>query len=104
MPVANETMRREEIFQGILDTMRKWPSLDRQIFVQAHYHGQSVETISSALKLNEAEVCQILHQCDSDLYAALKQFRDSGEWDTLRTPTGPVGRAASSFLFADCVM
>ena len=49
MPIVSEKMKREALLQGILDTLREWPNLDQQIFAQAHYCGQSIETISSSL-------------------------------------------------------
>ena len=73
MPIVSEKMKREALLQGILDTLREWPNLDQQIFAQAHYHGQSIETISSSLNLDMEEVRLILQHRDRELYAALRK-------------------------------
>ena len=72
MPVVCEKMKREDLFRGILGALREWPNLDRQIFTQAHYHGQSIETISRSLNLDVEEVRLILRHRDRELYTALR--------------------------------
>ena len=70
-------IERENLFQKILDVLRQWPELDRRIFSQAHYEGQSSEAISRSLKLGVKEVSAILQQCDSRLRASLGTLRNS---------------------------
>jgi|WetSurMetagenome_2_1015567.scaffolds.fasta_scaffold1618471_1 DNA-directed RNA polymerase specialized sigma24 family protein len=81
-------MKREDLFQGILDVLREWPNLDQQIFAQAHYHGQSIETISRSLNLDIGKVRVILQCRNRELYAALRKFR-SPEITAIRDPACP---------------
>ena len=66
--------KREDLIQKISNTLSQWPELQRRIFVQAHYHGQSLEAISRSLKLDVDEVSVILKQCDRQLYISLREF------------------------------
>jgi hypothetical protein len=70
-------MKRENLFQSILDALNRWPELERSIFSQAHYNGQSVQAIARSLQLDVAEVSTILRRCDRRLYASLNSFRKS---------------------------
>ena len=67
-------IEREHLVQEILDTLRQWPELDRRIFSQAHYEGQSLEAISRSLQLDVKAVSAILQQCDCRLRASLVTF------------------------------
>lgn len=67
--------KREDLFREIFNVLRKWPDLDRRVFSQAHYKGQSPETISGSLNLDVNEVSSILRKCDRELLASLKGFR-----------------------------
>jgi DNA-directed RNA polymerase specialized sigma24 family protein len=92
MSVVCEKMKREDLFQGILDTLREWPSLDQKIFAQVHYRGQSMEAISRRLNLDMTEVRRILQHRDRELYAALRKFRESSCREsplTLKQPASP---------------
>ena len=73
----NKRMRREDLFQEILDAIREWPERDQRIFIRAHYHGQSIDKISASLDLDVEKIRVILRHCNSELYAALKKFRKS---------------------------
>ena len=75
MLVVSEKIKREDLFQEILETMREWPERDQRIFSQAHYHGQSVEKISASLNLNVGEVRTVLQNCTRKLYTKLSKFR-----------------------------
>jgi DNA-directed RNA polymerase specialized sigma24 family protein len=70
-------MKRENLFQSIFDALNRWPDLERKIFVQAHYDGQSVKAIARSLQLDVEEVSTILRRCDRRLYASLNSFRKS---------------------------
>jgi DNA-directed RNA polymerase specialized sigma24 family protein len=78
MPAILMKTKRENLLQEIFGVLRQWPQLDRRVFSQAHYHGQSAEAISRALQLEVEEVQQILKQCDRRLYDSLKNFRNGG--------------------------
>jgi hypothetical protein len=67
--------KREDLFREIVGIFRQWPELDRTVFFQAHYHGKSVETISRSLNMDVEEVSIILKQCDRQLNASLRNFR-----------------------------
>ena len=102
MKIMAEAMQREVLFRVILDTQREWPNLDRQIFAQAHYHGQSIETISRTLNLNMEEVRRILLHCNRELYAALRRFRESDVGKSLPAQIRPSSSATSRLVFANC--
>jgi DNA-directed RNA polymerase specialized sigma24 family protein len=89
MPAVNEKAKREDLYREILDTLKEWPRLDRQIFAQAHYHGQSIEAISRSLNLDLAEARLILQLRDRELYAALRKFRENSCGESLPTVTQP---------------
>jgi hypothetical protein len=101
MQVAIEKMKREELFQGILDTQREWPILDQQIFTLAHYHGQSVETMSRFLNLDPEEVRLILQHRDRELYAALRIFRDRSCGESQLTLTQPASTTTRKVVFGE---
>ena len=83
MPAVISKMKREDLFQEISDVIRQWPELERRIFSQAHYQGQSPEAISKSLKLNVEEVDSILRHCDLRLYSSLRDFRKSSSGKNL---------------------
>jgi DNA-directed RNA polymerase specialized sigma24 family protein len=74
MPSAIEEIKREDLSREICNSLRKWPELERRIFSQAHYNGQSLEAISRSLQLDVREVNAILKQCDHRLHASLRNF------------------------------
>lgn len=87
-------IEREHLFQEILNILRQWPELDRKVFSQAHYEGQSLEAISRSLQLDVKEVSAILIQCDCQLHASLLSFRKSDN-------AGPSLGAAGTFVPID---
>jgi DNA-directed RNA polymerase specialized sigma24 family protein len=72
---ASAKIGRDDLLNEISRILLKWPELERRVFSQAHYYGQSPEAISSSLRLDEKRVRTILQQCDSRLHAALRDFR-----------------------------
>ena len=72
---APAKIKRDELLRGIFGALRQWSELERNVFARAHYHGQSLETISHSLKLDMKEVTAILRQCDRRLYSSLREFR-----------------------------
>ena len=77
MPAGIVKIGRENLFKEISSVLRQWPELERKIFSQAHYRGQSLETISHSLQLDVEEVGAILKQCNRRLHASLRNFRKS---------------------------
>jgi hypothetical protein len=77
MPVGTAKIRRENLFQEISSVFRQWPELERRVFSQAHYYGQSLDAISRSLQLDVEEVGTILKHCDRRLHASLRNFRNS---------------------------
>jgi len=78
MSTAIINSKREELFREIANVLQEWPDLERRIFAQAHYHGQSLESISHSLKLDVEKVSAILNQCDRKLQTSLREFRKGG--------------------------
>jgi len=78
MPGIITKRRRENLFQEIFNVLRQWPELERRVFYEAHYRGQSAEAISRSLQMDLQTVGSILQQCDSRLHASLRNFRSSG--------------------------
>ena len=70
--------KRETLLQEIHNALLQWPELERRIFSQVHYYGQSPEAISRSLQLNVEEVRATLKQCERRLYTSLRSFRKSG--------------------------
>jgi DNA-directed RNA polymerase specialized sigma24 family protein len=66
---------RDDLLKEISSILLKWPELERRVFSQAHYYGQSPEAISRSLRLDEKRVHTILQQCEGCLHAALRDFR-----------------------------
>ena len=86
MPGVISKTDREDLFQEICNTLLKWPELERRVFSQAHYYGQSLEAISRSLRLDVQEVSKILGECDRRLNISIKNFRkDAGEKPLLIT-------------------
>jgi DNA-directed RNA polymerase specialized sigma24 family protein len=78
MYAAFENTEHEYLFEEILAVLRQWPELDRTVFSQSHYSGQSPEDISRSLHLDVQEVGTILKQCECRLHASLRDFRING--------------------------
>lgn len=91
MQGARAQIEREMLFREISGIISQWPELERKIFSQAHYGGQSVEDISRSINLNAGQVGSILKQCERRLYASLKGFRASAGAGT----DAPPARAAN---------
>jgi DNA-directed RNA polymerase specialized sigma24 family protein len=75
MPAYSVKIGRDDLLREISSILLKWPELERRVFSQAHYYGQSPEVISRSLRLDEKRVRTILQQCDGRLHAALRDFR-----------------------------
>jgi hypothetical protein len=69
--------KRETLLQEIHNALLQWPELERRIFSQVHYYGQSPEAISRSLQLDVEEVYATLKQCERRLYTSLRGFRKS---------------------------
>ncbi len=73
---------RELLSQRILEILDSWPELHRQVFVRAHYWGDTAETISTTSGLQVGEVRTILTRCERRLCRELRPFRhDAVETD-----------------------
>ncbi len=89
---------RELLRERILDVLKSWPDVDRRVFVQSHYRGESPEAISISLGLKAGEVRLILGHCERSLRAALKAFRDGSAEEEPSAPLQPA-RFASNGCF-----
>jgi DNA-directed RNA polymerase specialized sigma24 family protein len=78
MYASIESTEHEYLFEEILGVLRQWPELDRTVFSQSHYSGQSPEDISRSLHLDVKQVGTILRQCEYKLHASLRDFRIHG--------------------------
>jgi hypothetical protein len=78
----------ETLLEEISAAFHQWPELERRVFSQAHYRGQSPEAISRSLQLDVEEVSAILKQCDRRLYAFLRSFRKRSSEKPSLIPTG----------------
>jgi DNA-directed RNA polymerase specialized sigma24 family protein len=94
MKISETKMKRKDLFEEITNILRQWPDLERKIFAQAHYHGQSPEAISRSLKLDTKEVSTILSRCERQLQISLRNFRKSSRNNPLLTPVKPATIAA----------
>ncbi len=73
--ILTPARRRDQLSNAIIDSLMSWPAIQRDIFVRAHYWGDSVEAISRSLGLPAGDVRLILEQCSRRLCAALRPFR-----------------------------
>ncbi len=78
--------KRETLLQEIHNAFLQWPELERSIFSQAHYYGQSPEAISRSLQLDVGNVRATLKQCELRLYTSLRIFRNSSCNKPSQTP------------------
>jgi hypothetical protein len=69
--------KRETLLQEIHNALLQWPELERRIFSQVHYYGQSPEAISRSLQLDAEEVRATLIQCERRLLSSLRSYRKS---------------------------
>ena len=69
--------KRKTLLQEICNAFLQWPELERRIFSQAHYYGQTPEAISRSLQLDVEEVRATLKQSERRLYTSLRNFRKS---------------------------
>jgi DNA-directed RNA polymerase specialized sigma24 family protein len=67
---------RELLSKAIVDEIKSWPAVDRQVFVSAHYKGKRPEEIGRSFGLEVDQVRQILQQRELTLRTALRSFRD----------------------------
>jgi DNA-directed RNA polymerase specialized sigma24 family protein len=74
--VLDTERERELLSQAIVRTLDSWPQLHRRIFAEAHYRGESAESIAKSLGVGLDTVRTILRDCDSRLRNALKSFRE----------------------------
>ena len=81
--------KREDLFREISNVLHQWPALERKVFAQAHYCGQTPESISRSLKLDIERVCTILKQCDRELHLSLREFRKGDIGKVPIIPTAP---------------
>lgn len=77
MTIFNGPRKREDVFEEIVIALRGWTDLDRRIFTQSHYHGQSMEEIARFFNLDIEEVSRILQQCNRELYTSLGKFPEN---------------------------
>jgi DNA-directed RNA polymerase specialized sigma24 family protein len=70
---------RELLSQAILEVLSSWPELHRNVFIQAHYKGQSEKSISELFGIQACEVHGILSNCQRRLCKALRAFRNPTE-------------------------
>ena len=89
---------REDLLPEIFNTIRQWPDIERLVFAEAHYHGQSLEAISRTLRLNAEEVGKILKKCDSQLQASLRKLCQSGSGKASPAPDGTAIAAARCII------
>jgi len=85
--LTSERMR-DLLSHTILELLESWPDVHREIFVRAHYWGDSLEAISDSLGVDAGEVRFILEQCDRRLRAALRPFRGEASEPDRYSPSG----------------
>ncbi len=86
---------RELLSRAIVDVLGGWPDLHRRVFVEAHYEGRSIETISRSLGVCATDVRMILEGCERRLRAALRSFIGAGHRSSEHPRPGVAVRSAS---------
>jgi DNA-directed RNA polymerase specialized sigma24 family protein len=89
-----EKSRRENLIREIASALGQWPERERSVFSQAHYQGQSAETISGSLQLDVEEVRQILKLCERRLHASLRDL-SKNDSEPLSLPVAEISRPAA---------
>jgi len=84
----------QTLLREINNVFLQWPELERRIFSQAHYYGQSPEAISRSLQLDVEEVSNILNRCERQLYASLRSFLKNSREEGSLPPEGITSLAA----------
>jgi len=73
--MASDSLRvepsRESISRAILGCLKSWPALPRQVFIDVHYQGRSVEEVARSRQMSSNEVTRILLHCERRLHQAL---------------------------------
>jgi len=77
MSALTARTKHVDLLREISGALRQWSELERNVFIRAHYHGQSLKAISHSLKMDVEEVKAILGQCDRRLYTSLREIRKS---------------------------
>jgi DNA-directed RNA polymerase specialized sigma24 family protein len=86
MPGVISKIDREDLFKEVCNTLHQLPELERRIFSQAHYSGQSLEAISRSFQLEVAEVSAILKECDQRLNTSIRSLRKKQLRETFAYP------------------
>jgi DNA-directed RNA polymerase specialized sigma24 family protein len=90
---------RNGLSEVILGELDSWPELHRQIFVQSHYRGQSLEQVSHSCGMRVPEVRLILSQCERRLREALREFRALTKEPGSVSPVRPPVAATGGYLY-----
>ena len=90
---------RNGLSEVILGELESWPDLHRQIFVQSHYRGNSLEQVSRAFEMRASEIRLILNQCESRLREALRAFRGQKKESESASSLRPPVIASSGYLY-----
>jgi DNA-directed RNA polymerase specialized sigma24 family protein len=77
---------REDLFQEICNTLHELPELERRVFSQARYSGQSLDVVSRSFHLEPEEVSAILKECDRRINASVRHFRKKQLPETFAYP------------------
>jgi DNA-directed RNA polymerase specialized sigma24 family protein len=86
MPGVSSNIDREDLFQEICNTLLKLPELERSVFSQARYCGQSPEAISLSFQMDVKAVHAILKECDRRLNASIRNLRKKQLRETFTYP------------------
>ena len=66
-------LKREELFDQIIQALAEMPDLLRQTFVLSHYQGLSPDEIAAKVDVKKQDVPFLLRRADSLLYQKLRR-------------------------------
>ncbi len=90
---------RYGLSEAIVNVLESWPELERRVFTQSHYRGDSVEVISLSVGLSVSEVRSILEQCNRRLRQSLMAF-----WRSSVDSPRPAAKRNPELAGCDCLL
>ena len=90
---------RDSISHAILESLKSWPALPRQVFVEIHYQGRSVEEVASSRGISADEVARILGFCERRLYRALHILLGEASPGVMEQTDRHAGRIRNGCIF-----
>lgn len=90
---------RDSISHAILESLKSWPALPRQVFIEVHYQGRPVEEVAKSKHISADEVNRILRFCERRLYQALHELLGEASSEDMKETARHAGRVRNRCVF-----